>query len=45
VLAQADKVMNLEREIKKTHLSLLVRIKNLLTAAQQEKLTALRRKP
>ena len=45
VLAQADKVMSLEREIKKTHLSLLVRIKNLLTAAQQEKLTALRRKP
>lgn len=45
VLAQADRVMNLEREVKKTHLSLLVRIKNALTAAQQDKLVALRRKP
>ena len=44
VLAQADKVMSLEREIKKAHLSLLVRIKNQLTAAQQEKLAALRRR-
>ena len=42
VLAQADKVMSLEREIKRTHLSLLVRIKNLLTEAQQEKLRAFR---
>lgn len=45
VLGQADKVMGLEREIKKTHLSLLVRIKNLLTPAQQEKLATLRRRP
>ena len=45
VLAQADRVMNLEREVKKTHLGLLVRIKNVLTAAQQDKLVALRRKP
>ena len=45
VLAQADKVMGLEREVKKTHLALLVRIKNLLTPAQQEKLMALRKKP
>lgn len=44
VLAQADKVMNLEREVKKTHLSLLVRIKNQLSGAQQEKLSGLRRK-
>lgn len=44
VLAQADKVMSLEREIKKAQLSLLVRIKNQLTAAQQEKLAALRRR-
>lgn len=44
VLAQADKVMGLEREIKKAHLSLLVRIKNLLTDAQQEKLRELRRR-
>ena len=38
VLAQADKVMGLERDVKKAHLSLLVRIKNTLTEAQQEKL-------
>jgi len=45
VLAQADKVMGLEREVKKSQLSLLVRIKNLLSAAQQEKLAVLRRRP
>jgi len=45
VLAQADKVMSLEREVKRTHLALLVRIKNTLSTAQQEKLAALRRKP
>jgi Spy/CpxP family protein refolding chaperone len=44
VLAQADKVMGLEREVKRTHLSLLVRIKNLLTAAQRAKLTELRKR-
>jgi len=42
VLMQADKVMNLEREIKKTHLSLLIRIKNRLTEQQQAKLLQLR---
>jgi Spy/CpxP family protein refolding chaperone len=44
VLAQADKVMGLEREVKRTHLSLLVRIKNLLSDAQRAKLTELRRR-
>ncbi len=44
VLAQADKVMGLEREVKKAHLSLLVRIKNQLTEAQREKLMELRRR-
>ena len=44
VLTQADKVMGLEREIKKAHLALLVKIKNLLTAAQRAKLTELRRR-
>jgi Spy/CpxP family protein refolding chaperone len=44
VLAQADKVMGLEREVKKAHLSLLVRIKNLLTEAQRDKLMELRRR-
>ena len=43
VLAQADRVMVLERDVKRTHLSLLVRIKNLLTEAQQARLTQLRK--
>lgn len=34
----------MEREVKKAQLSLLVRIKNLLTASQQEKLLELRSK-
>ncbi len=42
VLAQADRVFALEREAKRTHLSLLIRIKNLLTPAQQEKLAELK---
>ncbi|HYN23293.1 MAG TPA: hypothetical protein VE078_20205, partial [Thermoanaerobaculia bacterium] len=44
VLAQADAVMRLETETKKTHLSLLIRIKNALTADQQAKLTDIRRR-
>jgi Spy/CpxP family protein refolding chaperone len=44
VLAQADKVMALERDVKKTHLSLLVRVKNILTETQREKLKELRRR-
>jgi Spy/CpxP family protein refolding chaperone len=44
-LAEAGKVMDREREIKKTQLSLLIRIKNQLTAAQQNKLMELRRQP
>lgn len=44
VLAQADKVMALERDVKKTHLSLLVRVKNILTDPQREKLKELRRR-
>lgn len=44
VLAQADRVMGLERDVKKTHLSLLVRVKNLLTEPQREKLKELRRR-
>lgn len=44
VLAQADKVMALERDVKRTHLSLLVRVKNLLTEPQREKLRELRRR-
>ncbi len=43
VQAQLDLVLNREREIKKAQISLLVRIKNLLTEAQQNKLMELRR--
>src|SRR5262245_50968900 len=42
-LAQAEKVMNLERDIKKAHLGMLIRIKNVLTEAQRAKLAALRK--
>jgi Spy/CpxP family protein refolding chaperone len=45
VLAQVDKVLDRERAIKKTQIGLLVRIKNLLTPAQQNKLAELRHKP
>jgi len=45
VLAQMDQVLNREREIKKAQISLLVRIKNTLSEAQQNKLMELRRKP
>ena len=41
VLAQADRVFSLEREAKRTQLSLLIRIKNLLTPTQQTKLAEL----
>jgi Spy/CpxP family protein refolding chaperone len=44
VLAQVDQVLNREREIKKAQITLLVRIKNQLTEAQQNKLMELRRK-
>ena len=42
-LAQASEVMKLETEIKKAHLTLLIRIRNVLTEAQRAKLQALRR--
>ena len=45
VLAQVDQVLNREREIKKAQISLLVHIKNLLSEAQQNKLTELRQRP
>lgn len=43
VLEQADKIMSLERDIKRAHLTLLVRIKNTLTAEQIAKLDRLRK--
>jgi Spy/CpxP family protein refolding chaperone len=42
-LAQADRVMELEGQLKRAHLALLLRIKNQLTPAQQEKLKGLKR--
>jgi Spy/CpxP family protein refolding chaperone len=43
ILDQADKVMALEREIKRTQLSLLIRIRNILTTEQMAKLDAIRK--
>ena len=42
VLEQADKVMGLEREIKKIHLSMLIRIKNSLSPEQIAQLRQMR---
>lgn len=42
VLEQVDRILALEREMKRAQIALLVRIKNALTPAQQEKLAALR---
>jgi Spy/CpxP family protein refolding chaperone len=42
--AQAEKVMGLELQMKKAHLALLVRIKNVLTPPQQAKLAEFRAK-
>lgn len=44
VLAQAEAVMRIETDMKKTHLALLIRIKNTLTAEQQAKLMEVRRR-
>jgi Spy/CpxP family protein refolding chaperone len=43
-LTQVDRVLSQEREVKKAQLTLLIRIKNLLTPEQQQKLSALREK-
>jgi len=43
VLAQADKVMAIEREFKRAHLSLLIRLRNLLTESQRSRLAELRK--
>lgn len=45
VLAQLEKVLSAEREIKRQQVTLLVRIKNKLTPEQQAKLLDLRSKP
>ncbi len=45
VMAQLDKVLNAEREVKRTQIALMVRIKNKLRPEQQARLRQLRSKP
>jgi Spy/CpxP family protein refolding chaperone len=42
-LALVDKMMGLERDIKRAHFGLLIRIRNLLSDGQRSRLAALRR--
>jgi Spy/CpxP family protein refolding chaperone len=42
-LSQADKVMGLEQQVKRTHLAMLVRLKNMLNDEQRAKLTEYRK--
>ena len=42
VLDEVDRILNMEREIKKAQISLMVRIKNTLTPEQQKKLADIR---
>jgi Spy/CpxP family protein refolding chaperone len=41
-IAQVDRVLDVERQIKRAHMGLLIRIKNTLTPAQQDTLAVLR---
>lgn len=41
-LAKADKMLKIENEVKKVQMSLLIRIKNLLTKDQQDRLRTIR---
>ena len=43
MLAQADKLITIEREFKRAHLGLLVRLRNLLTDTQRSRLAELRK--
>jgi Spy/CpxP family protein refolding chaperone len=45
VLAQLDKVLNIENEIKRLRTGLLVRIKNILTPEQQAQLRGIKKTP
>lgn len=38
ILAQLDRILNFEREIKRTHMTLMIRIRNRLTLEQRAKL-------
>ena len=41
-IAQVDRVLDVERQIKRAHMGLLIRIKNTLTPAQQDTLAVMR---
>lgn len=43
-IAQLEKILRIESEIKRTHLTLAIRIKNLLSPEQQTKLQEIRKK-
>jgi Spy/CpxP family protein refolding chaperone len=43
VLAELDKILNIEREVKRTQLTLSIRLKNKLTSEQQTKLMEIQR--
>jgi Spy/CpxP family protein refolding chaperone len=43
VMAQMDRILGMEHSLKRTQMTLLVRVKNVLTAEQQESLTRLTR--
>ena len=45
ILAQMERVLSLEREIKRAQMTLIIRIKNKLTAEQQARLREIRSKP
>jgi Spy/CpxP family protein refolding chaperone len=45
VLEQVDRALAIEREVKRTQVALLIRIKNTLSAQQQGKLAELRKAP
>ena len=42
VLEQVDRVLGVERDVKRAQLSLMIRIKNLLTPQQQNRLNSMR---
>ena len=44
VIEQADRILSLEREVKRAHLALLIRLKSLLTAGQIAKVEQIRRR-
>ena len=45
VLSQVDRVLHIERQVKRAHIAMLVEVKNALTADQQSQLRELRTNP